>query len=143
MTSPSITRRRAARLSFVQYLYQQKLGGAPHTPEAFLEEMALREPEMTVDKAFLRKLLKGFSDERAHLQHILEKQMEKGRKFDRVSPLIQSLLEAAAYELVYYPEVKTKILLDEYVSLAAEFFDDPELGFVGGTLQELADNLRR
>ncbi len=142
MTSPSITKRRASRLAFVQYLYQQKLGGAPVGAESYLEEILEREPEMAVDKAFLKKLLKGFADERAHLQHILEQQMAKGRAFNRVSPLIQSLLEAAAYELVFYPEVKTKILLDEYVSLAAEFFDDPELGFVGGTLQELANGIR-
>jgi prepilin-type N-terminal cleavage/methylation domain-containing protein len=55
---------------------------------------------------------------------------------------MQALLEAGAYELIYYPETSAKILLDEYVALAAEFFDDPELGFVNGTLQELADALR-
>lgn len=145
--SPSIIKRRASRLAFVQYIYQQKLEGGPKPVEKYCDDLSTRvlekdeeDPTAEPDFKFLKKLLEGFAPEQAAIQNRLTTQMAKGRAFDRVSPMMQSLLEAAAYELVYYPEVKKNIVLDEYVSLAAEFFDNPELGFVNGVIQEVAQN---
>lgn len=148
--SPSIAKRRAARLAFVQYLYQLKLEGAPKAIENYSKDIKRRvaeEHEEADDRTpapdfkFLHKLAEGFAPEQAAVQLRLTEQMAAGRAFSRVSPLMQSLLEAGAYELMYYPEVKAKIVLDEYVGIAAEFFDNPELGFVNGTLQELVNGM--
>lgn len=147
--SPSIIKRRAARLAFVQYIYQQKLEGGPKPIQRYSDDIAARvleqdaeDPAAEPDFKFLRKLLEGFASEQAAVQNRLTAQMASGRAFDRVSPMMQSLLEAASYELLYFPEVKKNIVLDEYVSIAAEFFDNPELGFVNGTIQQLADSLK-
>jgi N utilization substance protein B len=156
-TAPSIIKRRAARLAFVQYLYQSKLEAAPPSVAAYCADIALRlqqdalaslagaeqeDPTAEPDFKFLTKLLEGFLPEQAAVQRRLTEQMEKGRAFHRVSPLVQALLESAGYELLFYPETSEKIILDEYVSLAAEFFDNPELGFINGTLHELTRSAR-
>lgn len=150
--SPSITKRRAARLSFVQYIYQLKLEGAPKAIDNYSKDIKRRMKEKhdeaddntpSPDFKFLTKLAEGFAPEQAAVQLRLTEQMAKGRALTRVSPMMQSLLEAGAYELIYYPETKAKIVLDEYVGIAAEFFDNPELGFVNGVLQELSNALAR
>lgn len=147
--SASIIKRRAARLAFVQYLYQQKLEGGPRSILRYCDEIKHRlteideeDPAAAPDFKFLQKLLEGFVPEEAAIQNRLTAQMAKGRPLDRISSLMQSLLEAATFELVYYPEVKQNIVLDEYVSIAAEFFDNPELGFVNGVMQEVAHGLK-
>lgn len=148
MTSPSIAKRRAARLAFVQSLYQARLEGAPKTVAQYHADIRRRmtdeeDPTPEPDFKFLKKLQEGFATEQAAVQLRLTEQMAKGRAFGRISPLMQSLLEAGAYELIYYPETRAKILLDEYVGIAAEFFDNPELGFVNGVLQEVVRKLGR
>ena len=98
--SASIIKRRAARLAFVQYIYQQKLEGGPKPIQRYSDDIAARvleqdaeDPSAEPDFKFLRKLLEGFAPEQAAVQNRLTAQMAKGRAFDRVSPMMQSLLE--------------------------------------------------
>ena len=42
----------------------------------------------------------------------------------------------------YHPKLKPAIIINEYVGIAAEFFDAPETGFINGVLQEISTSLR-
>jgi transcription antitermination factor NusB len=152
----STVKRRSARLAAVQYLYQWTLEEKQPAIEAYitaysermLEPQDVHEedgiplvPAAAPDFALLRKLLKGLDSEHAAIREFLSAQMEAGRPLERTSPLIQSLLEAAAYELVHHESLKPAIILSEYTAIAAGFFDNPELGFINGTLQEVAKTL--
>lgn len=152
----SIEKRRSARLAAVQYLYQWKLEGQAQPVERYIETYSQRileeagkdkeeyviAPDTPPDFAFLRKLLSGLAEQHETVQAYLAKQMEKGRAHSRTSPLIQSLLEAGTYELIHHDGLKPSIVLSEYTALAAGFFDNPELAFVNGTLQEVCNSLR-
>lgn len=157
MSKTSIEKRTSARLAAVQYLYQWKLREIKwpvedyinHYSERLLEPNDREEeddiplmPSVAPDFAFLRKLLNGLVDEQATVQAFLSQQMDAGRSFDRTSPLIQALLEAGTYELIHHETLDAGIILSEYTALAAGFFDNPELGFVNGVLQEAAKSLR-
>jgi len=148
--------RHSSRLAAVQYLYQWKLEAKMPDMARFIEATNERQlepkeespdehmlaPKASADMAFLRKLLTGYAQENETVRLYLESQMEEGRAHDRTSPLIQSLLEAGAYELIHHDNIKTNIILSEYTAIAARFFDNPELGFVNGVLQEAAKLIR-
>lgn len=61
---------------------------------------------------------------------------------DRMTPLQRAILRACVYELIFHPQTKTNILLNEYVSIAAGFYDNPELGLINGLLQEVVGKVR-
>ena len=157
----SLQRRHAARMAAVQYLYQQRLapgeGIEPYITRignALLEvndapmddEAAafLEKPEVTPDFAFLRKLLEGLESEVAAMRALLEKQNDQPgkRAFGRLSLIIQCILLAGTYELAHHNQLDAPIIINEYVSLAAGFYDAPECGYINGTLQEMAKGLR-
>jgi transcription termination factor NusB len=153
----SLDKRRASRLAAVQYLYQWHLNQKPPAVEPYIAQYSERLLETEDEKAgeehplrngaapdfaFLRKLLLGLNDEHQATRSFLEKLMEKGRPLHRTSPLIQSLLEVGSYELIHYESLSASIILSEYTAIAAGFFDNPELAFVNGTLQEVANHLR-
>ena len=154
----SIEKRTAARIAAVQYLYEWKLAEKPQAIERYIEgyserylEPVHREeeednipltPTAPPDFAFLRKLLSGLQDEVNTVRLFLEQQMDEKRPLDRTSPLIQSLLEVGCYELIHHETLDSGIILSEYTAIAAGFFDNPELGFINGTLQEAAKVIR-
>lgn len=159
----SIERKNAARLVFVQALYGTHFGvpiesaeswvdrysedlladtSAPETEEDDRsEEVFQLKPECELDKKFLRKLLRGWLEEKAAVEYQLSMQLDadKHRGYSRLSPLIQSVLSAATFELIH-TKVKPPVILKEYTEIAAGFFDNPELGFINGVLQEVANS---
>jgi Transcription termination factor len=159
----SIERKNAARMVFVQALYGEHFGvpirSAENWVELYNEERLEDEtnPELEEDEysdevfqlktdilpdmKFLRKLLRGWLEERAAIVNQLTEQLsdDEKRSFDRLSPLIQSVLCAGAYELVHTNN-KAPVVLKEFTDIASGFFDNPELGFINGTLQEIANS---
>jgi len=157
----SVQQKNAARLVFVQAVYGEHFGIAIRSAEDWVkryedeiladattpeieadeqsEEVFGLKPEAEPDMRFLRKLLRGWIEEKAAVKHYLTEFLDgKKRPYSRLSPLIQSVLCAASYELLH-SATKPPVLLKEYTEIAAGFFDNPELGFINGTLQEVAD----
>jgi transcription termination factor NusB len=164
MSENSIQQKNASRLVFVQALYGTHFGIPVHSAEDWvshysedrLSDMAVPELEeddhteelfelrhpTDPDFRFLRKLLRGWLEEKAAIEKQLTELLsgDEKRSFDRLSPLIQSILVAGSYELIHIG-TKPPVVLKEYVAIAAGFFDNPELGFINGTLQEIARSL--
>lgn len=157
----SIQRKNASRLVFVQALYgshfdipiqsaefwvsEYKEGlledaANPETEEErHSEEVFQMKTEVKPDMKFLRKLLRGWLEEKAAVEYELSMHLDgrKKRGFSRLSPLIQSVICAGMYELLH-TKTKTPVVLKEYTDVASGFFDNPELGYINGMLQEMA-----
>ena len=78
--------------------------------------------QSTVDKAILARLSEGW-------------------RLSRLDATTRSILRAAAAELVAHQELSRRILLDEYVSLAHDFFDKTEANFVNAVLDNVSKDL--
>ncbi len=164
MIEGSIQRKNAARLVFVQALYGEHFGVTIKTAEGWVElynedlledearpeveadenseEVFQMKTDILPDMKFLRKLLRTWLTEDTAVKYQLSMQLDsvkEKRRFSRLSPLIQSLLCAATLELVHTNN-KAPVILKEYTDIAGGFFDNPELGFINGTLQELVNS---
>jgi len=158
----SIQRKNAARMVFVQALYGAHFDVPIKSAESWVEqysedlladasnpeteeerqseEVFQMKTEVKPDMQFLRKLLRGWLEEKAAVEYQLSMALDgkKKRGFSRLSPLIQSVICAGMYELLH-TNTKAPVVLKEYTDIASGFFDNPELGYINGTLQEVAD----
>jgi N utilization substance protein B len=68
--------------------------------------------------------------------------LSKGWKLSRLDSTTRAILRAATGELIGHTHVSSAIILDEYVSLAHDFFDQTEANFVNAVLDKVSADLR-
>lgn len=147
----SLTRKSAARLRAVQYLYQFLLHGKKKSAAELLQMEELEEEEnidgneqlpVEPDKKLLRGIVQGATSEIEVLEKRLAAAIPAYWPDEKLTTLFRSILIAAAYELIYHPELATNIILNEYVGVTADFCDEQETALLNGLLQEMANQLR-
>jgi N utilization substance protein B len=60
----------------------------------------------------------------------------------RVEAVLRAVLRAGAYELAYMKEVPARVVVSEYVDVAAAFLNRHETGMVNAVLDQLARKVR-
>jgi len=140
--------RSGARLAALQALYQLEIAGA--APEDVIEEFIQhrfgRDSEAGIagpqDKEFFADLVHGVLKHQVEIDRSLARSLAKGWTLVRIDSILRALLRAAAYELVARPDVPAKVVIDEYVELARDFFTGDEPGFVNAVLDRVARSKR-
>ncbi len=148
--NPSLRKKTAARLVAVQCLYQRYYTEEGTGPEALIGRvLAMQEEEDSEtrmsdapDKKLLRGIVTGACEQEAALEEKLAAALPVYWKGEKLTPLFKAILRAAGYELIYHPQLKTSILLNEYVGIASSFFDAQETALLNGLMQEVARGVR-
>lgn len=161
-------RRSAARLAAVQALYEMQLAAvdAEAVLASFLEKRwqgvplsdaddirdfeggesadgSSRTPRLTPpDPQFLQSLVRGVSKKCGELDPAIIAHLNDDWPFDRLEPLVRSILRAGAYELLFRADVPARTVITEYVEVANAFFSDREPGFINAVLDSLAKQRR-
>jgi N utilization substance protein B len=146
-TSFDHVERSAARLAALQALYQLEITG--NTPDdvikEFIEHRFSRLPDNGTpqhDEAFFSDLVHGVLKHQVEIDRSIAKELAQGWTLGRIDSTLRALLRAASYELVARRDVPAKVVIDEYVELARDFFDGDEPGFVNAVLDRLAHRKR-
>ena len=139
--------RSAARLAALQALYQLEItGNAPDDViEEFIEHRFSPGADTVVpkhDEAFFSDLVHGVLKHQVEIDRSIAKSLAQGWTLARIDSTLRALLRAASYELVARRDVPAKVVIDEYVELARDFFDGDEPGFVNAVLDRLAHRKR-
>jgi N utilization substance protein B len=141
-------KRGAARLAALQALYQLEITGisADDVIEEFLEHRIGRDPEtgqkIEQDEAYFADIVHGVLKHQVEIDRSVAKVLAAGWTLSRIDSILRALLRAGAYELVARRDVPAKVVIDEYVELARDFFDGDEPGFVNAVLDKLAHRKR-
>ena len=145
MTSPH-EQRSAARLAALQALYQLEItGNAPdEVIQEFVEHRFGRDPETGVahDEAFFADVVHGVLRHQVEIDRSVARSLASGWTLARIDSILRALLRAGTYELVARRDVPAKVVIDEYVELARDFFEGDEPGFVNAVLDRLAHRKR-
>ena len=140
--------RSAARLAAVQALYQMDLA---HTDlSEIIDEFSAHHfgsanPDSNVtdaDPTFFGDLLRGVIAHQRKLDPMLDRQLASGWRLHRIDSILRAVLRAAAYELSERHDVPARVVINEYIDVAAAFFDRDEPKVVNGVLDKLAHRLR-
>ena len=141
-------KRGAARLAAVQALYQMDLAGTglneilaefeSHWLGGEVEGAQYRPAEA----AFFRDIVGGVVREQTRLDPLIDAALSRGWPLKRIETVLRAVLRAGAYELACRTDVPARVVIAEYIDVAAAFVDDEETGMVNAVLDQLAHQLR-
>jgi transcription antitermination protein NusB len=141
-------KRGAARLAAVQALYQMDLAGTglneimaefeTHWLGGEVEGAQYRPAEA----AFFRDVVGGVVREQTRLDPQIDAALTRGWPLKRIEAILRAVLRAGAYELSCRSDVPARVVMAEYVDVAAAFVDEEETGMVNAVLDQLAHQLR-
>jgi N utilization substance protein B len=147
-SAPNLNEERSAsRLCALQALYQLEMtGNAPQdVVEEFIEHRFGRDPVTGYsihDEAFFSDVVHGVLKHQVEIDRSIARSLASGWTLGRIDSILRALLRAATYELVARRDVPAKVVIDEYVELARDFFEGEEPGFVNAVLDRLAHRKR-
>lgn len=133
--------RRAARLAAVQALYQMELvgAGAEEVAEEFITH---RFDETPTDTEFFKAIVEGVPLHQAEIDKAIAACLSENWSMTRIDSILRAILRAAGLELVARRDVPAKVVIDEYVGIAHDFFAGDEPGFVNAALDRMAHRKR-
>jgi N utilization substance protein B len=140
--------RSAARLAAVQALYQMDVTGKG-VNEALAEfetHWIGREVEgdqyKPAELAFFRDILGGVLADQVALDRAIDDTLAEGWPLARIESVMRAALRAGAYELKKRRDIPARVVISEYVDVAAAFFDRDEAGVVNAVLDKIARRFR-
>ena len=95
------------------------------------------------DIAFFREIVKGVHQNEKQIINIIECNLSEHWLIDRVDLTMKAIISLAIYELMNYENIPLQIILNEYVSIATQFLDQSNTGFINGILDNVAKNIRK
>jgi N utilization substance protein B len=133
--------RRAARLAAVQALYQMELAGTG-AEEVAEEFIAHRFDEIPTDAEFFKSIVQGVPMHQVEIDKAIANCLSQTWTLARVDSILRAILRAGGLELVARRDVPAKVVIDEYVGIAHDFFSGDEPGFVNAALDRMAHRKR-
>ena len=140
--------RSAARLAATQALYQMEVAdkGLDNILAEFETHWIGQEIEgdsyKPAEVAFFRAIVSGVLGDQGPIDRGVDAMLEKGWPLRRIEALMRAILRAAYYELRSRPDVPARVVITEYVDVAAAFFGHDEVGMVNAVLDALGRETR-
>jgi len=141
-------KRSAARLAASQALYQMEIAGKG--VDEILAEFEVHwmgqviegDAYKPADAAFFRDVVSGVLRDQLLIDRSLDDTLAEGWPLRRVEALMRAILRAAFYELRSRADVPARVVVTEYVDVAAAFFGPDESGMINAVLDALARQTR-
>ena len=141
-------RRSAARLAASQALYQMEVAekGLNDILAEFEAHWIGQEIEgdayNPAELAFFRDVVSGVLRDQIAIDRGIDAALSGGWPLKRIEALMRAILRAAFYELRSRPDVPARVVVKEYVDVAAAFFGAEESGMINAVLDALARQTR-
>ncbi len=130
-----MTRRTRAREIALQVLYQTEQNpGLDHKEVQRFIERRLRGESAHCE--FAHKLVSGVRDNQPRIDELISGVAENWR-MDRMAAIDRNILRLGAFEILYSPEVPTKVAINEALELAKRYSTAQSSRFVNGILDRL------
>ncbi len=149
---PTYRKRTLSRLIAIQIFYQFEF----HEEKISLEEIknnvldnyVLEQEEnissyrKKIDHNLLDSLLSAVSLGMDNIDEEIKSHLKDGWELPNLPDVMLYLLRLGAFELKYMIDVPVKVVLGEYVDIAAAFFENKKVTFVNATLEAIAKQNR-
>jgi len=145
--------RTGARVAAVQALFQSEQSG--ETAETVLDQFLRHRlgaggaeggfeegivPE--ADAKLFTAIVRGAGKKGEELDAAIRPLLAKDWTLEKLDPVLRALLRAAAAELIEPKEPPARVVINEYLDVAAGFLDPESTRFANGVLDALAHHLR-
>ena len=147
---PSATAKKiSARLHAVQAVYQMAMNEqkAKETTREYLAHRAGMtiddETYVMPDGALFESIVKGVEEKQEELATTLASFLTKDDESVRkMETLLKSTILCGLYELMMHQDIDTAIILNDYIEIAASFYDDKAKAIVNAILDNAAKAYR-
>ena len=131
----TMTRRTRGREIALQVLYQaeQNPGLAPEEIRRFVERRLLGDRKLC---EFTEGLIAGVQEHQPRIDALISEVAENWR-LDRMAAIDRNILRLGAYEMLFCPDVPTKVAINEALELAKRYSTAQSSRFVNGILDRL------
>ena len=140
--------RAAARLNATQALYQMEVAakGINEILAEFETHWIGREIEgdqyKPAELEFFRDVLNGVLNDQVAIDQLIDATLAQGWPLARVEAVMRAVLRAATYELKKRKDIPGRVVITEYVDVAAAFLGREETGMINAVLDKVARELR-
>lgn len=149
LKKPSMLKRSIARLIAIQIFYQkfffkseeidiEKIKNDIVENYIIDSEEEIKSYRDKIDEKFLDNLIGGLPLVITKIDDIITQNLKKGWQIQDLDEILLQILRLGIFELLYIKKIPTKVIIDEYVSIAASFFDSKKVTFVNATLDKIA-----
>ena len=146
-----IIKRSLARLMAVQILYQKDFINLDQEINKIKNDIVenyvldysqdISSYKNKIDEKFLDNLIFGVLQVCDTLDKEITNNLKEGWKLNDIDNILQQILRCAIFELKYIKNIPEKVVIDEYVSISASFFDKKKVTFVNAVLDKVAKNM--
>lgn len=140
--------RSAARLAAVQALYQMDVAGKglneilaefeSHWIGGEIDGVQYEEADIDL----FRDILRGVLADQVAIDRDTDATLQQGWPLRRVEAVMRAILRAGLFELRGKPDVPARVVITEYVDVAAAFLGGDEVGMINAVLDRLARKAR-
>ena len=95
------------------------------------------------DTDFLKKVVVGVHQNEKKITKMIECHLSENWLIDRVDLTMKAIISLAIYELMSYENIPLQVIINEYVSIANQYLDKSNTGFINGILDNVAKNIRK
>ena len=95
------------------------------------------------DIDFLKNIVTGVCKNEKKIIKLIECNLSENWLITRVDLTMQAIISLAIYELINLKDIPLEIIINEYVSIANNYLDKSNTGFVNGILDNIAKNIRK
>ena len=95
------------------------------------------------DTDFLKKVVVGVHQNEKKITKMIECHLSENWLIDRVDLTMKAIISLAIYELMIYENIPLQVIVNEYVSIANQYLDKSNTGFINGILDNIAKNIRK
>ena len=95
------------------------------------------------DTDFLKKVVVGVHQNEKEITKMIECNLSENWLIDRVDLTMKAIISLAIYELMSYESIPLQVIINEYVSIANQYLDKSNTGFINGILDNIAKNIRK
>ena len=95
------------------------------------------------DVDFLKTIVLGVCKNEKQIKDLIGCNLSKEWLIERVDPTMKSIISLALYELIYCKSTPSKVIINEYVTIARHYLDTSNTGFVNGILDTLSKKVRQ
>ncbi len=140
--------RAASRLAATQALYQMDVAakGINEILAEFETFWIGKEIEgeqyKPAEVEFFRDILNGVLDAQLAIDRLIDTTLAAGWPLARVEAVMRAILRAATYELRKRKDIPARVVITEYVDVAAAFLGREETGMINAVLDKIARELR-
>ena len=131
--------RTRARRYAVQALYEWQVSG--NAPKEIEQQFLIEHQTRKFDRPYFKELLIGISEQVKELDDEISPLSE--RPFKEVDLVEKAILRLGCFELKNRIDIPYRVVINEAIELTKTFGAEEAHRFVNGTMDKLADNLRK